>query len=129
MGLRTDLDGLRFRKPGEDTVYVIDQGKKRGIPNPGVYDALFKTWDNIHLDIDINAIDDGPAVDQTAILFRCYDNPKVFLFDNGKKRWIESPAVMDRFQFNWNSIHVWNTPLSAIGYPDGPTITKTGRPD
>ena len=129
MGLRVDLEGLRFRKPGEDTVYLIDQGKKRAIPDPNVYAALFRTWDNIHLDIDINAIDDGPPVGTTAILFRCYDGPAVYLLDNNKKRLITSPGVMERFQFDWNRIHVWNVSISQLNYQDGPTISKEGRPD
>ncbi len=119
--------------PGADAVSVIDDGKKRHIPDPFVYNELFSTWSNIHLDVDINDIDTGAQIPQTALLFRTYDSPKVFLLDgtppNLVKRWIVSPAVMDRFQFNWGRIHLWNVPLAVIGIPDGSNITQTGRPD
>jgi len=131
MALRTDLDGLRIRMPGNDAVYLMDKGKKRHIPNPAVYNELFRNWDNIHLDLD--KIDTGAPLPETAILFRCVDDPKVFLLDGAPphqvKRHIANPSVMDRFQFNWSKIHVWNVPLSAIGFPDGDTLTKVGRPD
>ncbi len=129
MALRTDLDGLRIRMPGTDAVYMVDQGKKRHIADQFVYNQLFRNWDNIHLDLDVQAIDKGPDLTHSAILFKCIDSPKVFLLDGNLKRWIRSPAVMDRFQFNWSTIHVWNAPLSAIGYGDGPDLTMVGRPD
>ena len=129
MAKRIDLDGLRFRMPGEDAVYLVDQGQKRHIADPFVYSALFKDWQNIHLDIDIAAIDSGPEIDHSAFLFKCFDSPKVFLFDKGTKRHVANPAVMGRFQFDWNKIQRWNSPLSSIGWPDGPALIKTGRPD
>jgi len=125
MGLRSDLDGLRVRMPGTDTVYLIDQGKKRGIPNPQVYNALFRTWDNIHLDIDIDAITTGKVIDVNAILYKILSDPSVFLYEYGTRRLIKSPAVMDRYQFDSNRIYVF----PSIVFPDGPEITKTGRPD
>jgi len=129
MGLRIDLDGLRMRKPGEDAVYLIDQGKKRHIPNPQVYNQLFRTWENIHLDIDIDDIDTGSAIAENALLFKCSDSPKVFLRENLTMRWITSPAVMERFQFSWEKITHWNSPSNSLGYSQGPDISKIGRPD
>ena len=68
----------------------------------------------------------GNNIPETAILFKCIDSPKVFLLDgvapNQSKRWITSPAVMDRYNFDWNKIHVFNVPLSALKFPDGPNI-------
>jgi hypothetical protein len=131
--LRKDLDGLRIRMPGQDGVYLIDQGKKRGIPSIQLYNQLFKTWDNIHLDLDIEEIDTGENLPTTAVLFRCVDDPRVFFLDgcppNQIKRHIFSPAVMDRFQFDWTKVHVWYVSIDAIKYPDGPEITRAGRPD
>jgi hypothetical protein len=129
MGKRIDLDGLRFRMPGDDAVYLIDQGQKRHIADPFVYNALFRDWQNIHLDIDIASIDTGPAIDDSAFLFKCFDSAKVFLFDQGKKRHVATTAVMERFQFNWDQVQRYNSPLSSIGWPDGVELTKTGRPD
>jgi hypothetical protein len=126
--LRKDLNGLRLRLPGSAPVYLVDLGKRRHIPNPQVYNELFSTWDGIINDIDVDEITIGDPIPLTAILFKCTDSPKVFLLDgiapSQVKRHIVSPDVMDRYKFNWQRIHVWNVPLSAIGYPDGPPITN-----
>lgn len=126
--LRKDLNGLRVRLPGTPAIYLIDLGKKRHIPNPQVYNELFTTWDGVIDDIDIDDITIGDPIPITAILFRCFDNPKVFLLDGNSpaqiKRHVVAPDVMDRYKFNWGRVHVWNVPLSGIVYPDGPPITN-----
>jgi hypothetical protein len=126
--LRLDIRGLRVRLPGSAPVYLIDLGKKRHIPDPNVYNELFSTWDGIIDDLDVDDIAVGEPIPETAILFRCSDSPKVFLLDgippHQTKRHIASPAVMDRYKFNWARVHLWTAPLSAIGYPDGPEITN-----
>jgi len=128
MTKRPDLNGLRVALPGAAPIYLIDEGMRRWIPNPQVYDQLFKDWNGIVFDININDIDQGTNISETVILFRCYDSPKVFLLDGvapqQTKRWITSPEVMARYNFDWNKVHVWNVPLSAIKYPDGPNITN-----
>jgi hypothetical protein len=89
--IRTDLNGLRVRLPKHAPIYLVDEGKKRHIPNPQVYNELFKDWTGV-------------------------------VADNQVKRHVASPAVMEHYHFNWDHIHVWNVPLSAIGYPDGTQI-------
>lgn len=124
--LRPDINGLRLAVPLAAPVYLLDMGKRRWIPNPTVYNQLFKDWNGIVQDIDTNEIEKGIPIPETAILFRCIDSPKVFLLDgvapHQTKRWITSPDVMNRYNFNWDKIQVWNVPLNAITYPDGPNI-------
>src|SRR5271166_5778124 len=100
MEKRPDLDGLRFRMPGDDTVWLIDQGQRRGIVNEA-YLAVFRNWNNIHLDIDVAGIDSGPDLDRNTILFRCHDDDRTFLLDRRTKRHVHSPPVMERFQFDY----------------------------
>jgi len=123
---RTDLNGLRLRLPGAAPIYLIDLGKRRHIPNPEVYNQIFSTWKGVFDDIDIDEIPLAEPIPETAILFRCFDNPKVFFLDgnppNYEMRHIVAPAVMDRYKFDWGKIHVWNVPLDAIGYPHGDPI-------
>lgn len=123
---RPDLNGLRVKLPGHPAIYLMDMGKKRHIPNPAVYNQIFQDWQDIVQDINIDAIEMGDPIPETAILWRCADSPKVFFLDgvapNQTKRHVASPAVMDRYNFDWNKIHVWSVPLEAIGYPDGPQV-------
>jgi hypothetical protein len=124
--IRTDLNGLRVRLPKHAPIYLVDEGKKRHIPNPQVYNELFKDWTGVVADINIDDVTTGTPLPLTAILFKCSDDPKVSLLDgnppNQVKRHVASPAVMEHYHFNWDHIHVWNVPLSAIGYPDGTQI-------
>lgn len=124
--LRNDLNGLRVRLPGTAPIYLIDLGKKRHIPNPQVYRELFSTLGGLVEDINIDDIPDGDPIPEEAYLFRCDDNPKIFLRDgkqpNTVKRHIVSPVVMDRYCFSWDHVHLWNVPLADIGIPDGPPI-------
>lgn len=124
--IRTDLNGLRVQLPGTSPIYIVDLGKKRHIPNPQVYDELFTDWKGIAQDVNIDGITTGDPIPDTAILFRCYDSPKIFLLDgnspNYVKRHIASPAVMDHYNFNWNKVHVFNVQLNIIAIPDGAPI-------
>jgi hypothetical protein len=46
----------------------------------------------------------------------------VYLVSNGQKRHVASPAVMDKFWFNWNTIQaVPQNILDAL--PTGPDLT------
>jgi len=124
--LRKDLNGLRVRLPGTAPIYLMDLGKKRHIPNPQVYHELFATWEGVVEDINIDEISTGDPLTETSFLFKCYDSPKVFLCDgiapNQTKRHIVSPAVMERYKFSWDHIHLWNVELEHIGIPDGTPI-------
>lgn len=129
--IREDLEGLKVRMPGTHTVYLIDQGKKRAIDSSELYWGLFSTMENIHLDLDVDEIESGEPIPEEAILFRCYDSPKVFLLDKAPdfvKRHVANPQVMSRYEFAWSRIHVWNVPLNVINIPDGVRLTKTGIP-
>jgi hypothetical protein len=123
---RNDINGLRLQVPASAPIYMVDMGKIRWIPSPQVYDQLFRDSNGIIQDIDTCEIEKGDPIPETAMLFRCIDSPKVFLLDgqfpHQTKRWITSPDVMNRYNFDWNKITVFNTPLDAIKYPDGPDI-------
>ena len=120
---RNDLNGLRVQLPGQAAIYLMDKGKKRHIPNPQVYNELFKSWDGVVQDINVNDIPTGEQIPETGLLFRNSGSPKVYLLDgvspNQVRRHIAAPNVMDRYHFNWGRIHVLP---DAITFPDGDQI-------
>lgn len=128
--LRPDLNGLRVQIPRNNTVYLIDQGKRRAITGIA-YNQLFQDMSGIIQDLDVFEIDEGVNIPNTAILFKTKDNATVWLLDgvapHQVKRGITYPA-MARYNFNWNKIQVWDTPLSAISYPDGPLVDLPNVP-
>ncbi len=122
MALRPDLAGRRLQGVNDPAVYLVDDnGFRRWIPNPPTYNNLFRDWNGIVEVIDINDIDRGPDISDGAILAKDPNLPPVYLIDNGQKRWVTSPAVMDKFYFSWQTIHaVPNIVLSFV--PSGSDI-------
>ncbi len=116
MALRPDLAGKRLQGLNDPAVYLVDDnGSRRWIPNPPTYGNLFRDWNGIEEVIDINDIDRGPDISDGAILAKNPNLAPVYLVDNGQKRWITSPAVMDKFYFSWNTIQsVPNIVLSFV---------------
>jgi len=115
----SQFDGMRVKTPNDPKIYLVDQGKRRWIPNPPTFNNLFRNWD-VYVGIDIMSIPEGKQITDGAFLSKG-SGPEVYLIDNGVKRWIISPAVMDKYNFDWNKIVV--IPQLAINYiPTGPNI-------
>jgi hypothetical protein len=120
-GPRPDLNGLRVKFPNQPEIYLIDRGYRRWIPNPATYNNLFRDWEGIVVDIDINEIPLAPQITSGAVLVRADGTAPVYLVDSGVKRWIVSPAMMDKYYFNWNRVYV--LPAGSVDpIPMGPNI-------
>lgn len=66
----------------------------------------------------------GPPISHGTVLAKDPNAPAVYLIDNGRKRHIASPAVMDQFYFSWNAIQSMSgDALAAL--PNGDTINGT----
>jgi len=118
---RPDLNGFRVKSPASPAIYLIDNGLRRWIPNPETYNNLFRDWSGIIIDINIDDIPLGSNISDGAILARPYHGNPVYLIDRRKKRWITSPAAMDKYHFAWNRIYeVPRILLDSI--PTGPNI-------
>jgi hypothetical protein len=71
--------------------------------------------------VDPSTIAIGPDITSGAYLAISPLGGKVYLVDRGQKRWITSPAVMDKFYFAWNQIRqVAQSTLDSL--PDGPAM-------
>ena len=121
-GPRPDLNGLRVKLPNAPEIYLIDEGYRRWIPDPATYNNLFRDWNGIVVDIDINAIPLSMPISSGAILARGNGTAPVFLISNGVKRWITSPAAMDKYYFAWNRVYV--VPVAFVNsIPNGSNIS------
>jgi hypothetical protein len=103
---RPDLNGLRVKLPNRPEVYLTDRGYRRWIPNAMTYGNLFRDWTGIVVDINIDEISLGPSITSGAVLVRPDGAAPVYLVDNNAKRWVVSPAAMDKYHFNWNRVYV-----------------------
>jgi len=122
---RPDLAGQRLQKPGHGEVYLIDDdGTKRWIPDPETYNNLFRDENGIVPDTELDNIDDGPRISHGALLAKDPGTAPIWFIDHEQhlKRWITSPAAMDKFYFTWDKIQsVSNFVLDAI--LNGPNIS------
>ncbi|MBF6044507.1 hypothetical protein GO001_04615 [Streptomyces sp. NRRL B-1677] len=121
-GRHPELDGARLKGVNSPAVYLILDGKRRWIPNPATYNNLFRNWNGIQSVVDIGAIDDGGQLSDGAILAKSPSGPAVYLVSNGIKRWITSPAAMDKYYFDWNKI-VNVSPVALNAIPTGASIS------
>jgi hypothetical protein len=103
---RPDLAGLRVKLPNRPEIYLIDpDGYRRWIPNPETYNNLFRDWNGVVTDINIDQIALGSPLTDGAVLARAVNSAPVYIVSNGMKRWITSPAVMDKYSFNWSRVY------------------------
>jgi hypothetical protein len=104
---RPDLSGARLKSPTAPEVYLVDpSGYLRWVPNPDTYDNLFRDWNGITISTGLDAIARGSDITSGAVLSKGSNSDQVYLISNGIRRWITSPAVMDKYYFNWNKIVV-----------------------
>jgi len=119
------LIGARLRQTGTAQIYLIDEdGSKRWIPDQATYLNLFRDWASVQDVPDVSSITTGPTVTSGAYLATtgAATGTKVYLIDNGQKRWVTTPAVMDKFDFNWSALRpVAQSTLDAL--PDGAPLT------
>jgi len=123
---RSDLNGYLLRTPRTATVYLVDQGKKRRIPDRETFNNLFRGWGTIVEDIDLAEIVTGPTISRGAVLARGDGDRTVYLVDGKSKRAIANPATMDWYHFRWPS-KARGTIVPKIvldGIPRGPMIRK-----
>ncbi|KAM3095494.1 hypothetical protein ACKFKG_13390 [Phormidesmis sp. 146-35] len=119
--LRPDLNGLQLRNPGNGMIFWVDEGCIRHILNPSVYQNLF-------VPKSLNAIDTvsitaGTPVTNDNRLVRCGESNhplrnRIYLLDQGQKRHILSPSVMNKNNLNWDKVRTIDCPALA-GIPDG----------
>lgn len=122
--------GRRFSYQGK--VYLADPMGMRWITNPTVYNALFRDWNGITAltnppgsipDLDGERLmaylrsgtadyqlfmyaPHGSPIPEGAALMKDPAAPEVYLVEQGMKRHIVSPDIMDQYSFNWNAIQL-----------------------
>jgi hypothetical protein len=105
-GARPDLNGERVKAPGRPEIYLIDRGRRRWIPDPQTYGNLFRDWQGIHESRSYLDIPTSTPISHGAYLAKDDGSPAVYLVDNGHRRWVTSPAAMDKYYFSWDQVRV-----------------------
>jgi hypothetical protein len=118
---RPDLNGMRVRAPGRATVYLIDDGFRRAVPNIPAYEALFRDWECIVEDLDVESIRLGDPLGDASALVRLDGDPAVYFVDGSTRRHVANPQVMDKYRFGWGRVRTVS-PEEMARWPEGPKL-------
>ncbi|HSI21209.1 MAG TPA: hypothetical protein VLA04_05980 [Verrucomicrobiae bacterium] len=84
----------------DGTVYVLDEGKKWPVTGSGFAAWSFK-WTNVHsLTNDERALPTGSTWTHLAL----GSDGTVYTIDNGRKRPLTSPRLIERYNFSWGDV-------------------------
>lgn len=118
------FDGKRIVQKGGGPVYFVWRGGyKCHIPDPTTYGNLFTTWGNI-LELGKDQIDQiatGEPLTEGSAMGQ--GGGTVYMFTNGKKHGVTSPAVMTYCQLNYGIAYP-NVIVNSV--PDGIIINYGG---
>ena len=107
---RPELAGSKVRVAGRTPIYVIDRlGYRRLIPFPLTFMNLFKdesVFQGVVVASSVADIPEGPALDEGALLVRGRCSERIYLLDQGRKCPISSQAIMDKYDFDEESVVV-----------------------
>lgn len=96
---RPDLNGMRVKLPNDPTVYLVDEGVRRRIPDAATHRNLFRGWGGVMVDATISRIPEGAPITEGAVLAQAMYEPTLYLVDNGQKRPIASLQTMEKYHF------------------------------
>jgi hypothetical protein len=110
-----DLAGCRLMSSLYTDVYLADSdGYLRHIADQETYNRLFRDWSNI-IETNVDHIALAQPIGPGTVLVRGFESDNVYIIDQGLRRLIRGPAVMDKYWFNWDRISLMNqTDLECI---------------
>ncbi|WP_353853407.1 CHAT domain-containing protein [Accumulibacter sp.] len=121
MARRPSLNGFRVKSPGSTSIYLVDKGSKRHIPDPATYNNLFDSWSDVIEDPSIDDIDLGPPISPGASLMQAHGDTAVYFVEPTCRRWVTSPATMERYRFAWARIQTVSPDILG-SIPEGSPI-------
>jgi len=108
--LKKYADGSLLRATNSEKVYLLENNKKRWITSIAAFMLGNYKWEDVKLvpPDDLRLIDEGenisaPALKPDGSLLKG-SGPKVYLLENGKKKWITSAEVFVSRGYKWQDI-------------------------
>src|SRR3989344_4013671 len=111
-----------LRATGDPKVYVIENGKRKWIKTAGEFNQKGYKWSEIQ-DVSASEIVQYPDITVEVTLIRLVGDPKVYIVENGKRRWIKTAAEFIAAGYDWNQISV----ISADALAAYPEVTAAGN--
>lgn len=120
-------------RPGTATVYLIGNGFRRAAPHIPAYEALFRDWECIVEDNDVEGIRPGDPLGDSAGLIKSGETSGAYFVDGTTRRQVANPHVMDKYRFVWERVR--DVPCEEPRrLPEGPKrglrleVGRRGRP-
>lgn len=107
-------DGSLLKSMGSDKVYAVENGKRRWITTPEIFVSSGYKWKDIVIvtDFELNIFPNGEniaslnsSLKSNGSLLKGSGN-KVYLIENGKKRWITTAEVFAFNGYKWKDVIV-----------------------
>lgn len=101
------------------TVYFLENGYRRSVPNPAVLIEL-GGWNNVVYlsDFNLNKITLESFYIPDGFLIRAYDLPEVYYIDSGQRFHVASGDVFDAYGFSWGDVILVSESV-VLSFPDG----------
>lgn len=134
-------DRRLIRARNDYKIYMMEDGLRRHIPNPRVFEDRGLDWNEVVVvePDEVEVEPEGEALSYTEGTLIRGDGPEVYAISNGEKRHIRNPLVFQKLKYNWkNIIKVDNAELDiyptgapldeSSDYPDSTLIRAEGEP-
>jgi len=126
-GVKTYVDGSLLRASNDERVYLIENGKKRWITSSAAFALNEYKWNDVVLVVskELELYKDGEDIIVSGLkkdgsLIKGAGN-KIYLIEDGKKRWIVTAEAFVSNGYDWNDIiTVFDDELNL--HPDGENI-------
>lgn len=129
-------DGSLLRIAGNPVVYLIQDGVKRNL-NVTAKQFMALGFDFARVRIvdtaDLAAYSEGEIVKYGPDKQLLSDGQRVFLIQNGKKRWIPSVTLFTALGYSWSRVKIVNQEVknyldgAVLSYPDNTLLQATGN--
>jgi len=126
-------DRSLVRLEGQGTIYWLQNGKKYRVLNQDILNDMsgFPGWKNIcdYSEGILNTYPDRPnfidtGVGSNGLLIQENGDSKVYLIENGTKRWISSETVFNNLEYDWSDIIlIPSDMLTNNGFGNGQPIS------
>ncbi|MBU1939122.1 hypothetical protein KKA04_05335, partial [Patescibacteria group bacterium] len=125
--VRWHPDGTLIKSPVSCKAYVLENGKKRHIPDPSTFTAWRYDWGKVITvsTEELNGYPTGIDISPPPSGYPCIRQvgTRVFLIKDGKKHHILSPRVFDSWGYEWSE----NKVVGSIVEPSGePVVYREG---
>jgi hypothetical protein len=98
-------DGFLFREAGSDKVFVVQRGTKFAVANETELQKLGFKSEQVR-EVPPGAMDHLSSRPPDRSLLRDRDDPRIFFFENGVKRWVSDAGAFNRHGFDWGAVRV-----------------------